>query len=67
MKYISTLHQYYKDVKAESTRVSWSDRRYVITSTIMVCIVVFIASLCCLFVDFGANKLVSALLKIKLF
>lgn len=67
MNYVSALYQYYKEIKAEGKKVAWCDRRYVVSSTIMICIVVLIASLCCLFVDYGANKLVSALLKIKLF
>ena len=66
MKYIKTAKKYANDVKIESLKIVWPDKKYLINSTLMICGILLVVSLCLLCIDFLSNKLIASLLRIRL-
>lgn len=64
MKYLQEVKKYMQDVRLESSKITWPDKKYLINSTLMICGILLISSLCLLCVDFLSNKLILSLLKI---
>ncbi len=60
-------NKYYKfleQVKQEAYKVTWPDKKELITSTIIVIITVFIFSILCLLLDYGIHGIVQFILNI---
>ena len=64
---ISKIKKFYDEVKIEASKITWPDKSYMLSSTLMVCVVVLISSLACLLLDFSVSSVISFLLKVKLF
>ena len=61
---IGKVRIYFEQVISEARKISWANRNEVYTSTIFVLIMVSIASLFLLFVDFGAYNTINFLLNL---
>ena len=60
-------NKYYKfleQVKQEAYKVTWPNKKELITSTIIVIITVFIFSILCLLLDYGIHGIVQFILNI---
>lgn len=60
---LKRLPKFFKEVKEELKRVSWSSRRELIAATIIVIIVCIILTSYIAVVDLGLSKLIQILLK----
>jgi len=60
---LKKLPKFFKEVKEELKRVSWSSRRELIAATIIVIIVCIILTSYIAVVDLGLSKLIQILLK----
>lgn len=58
------IYKFYEQVKQEAYRVSWPNRKEVLTSTTIVIIAVLVFSLCCLLLDYGIHHFVQFVLGI---
>jgi len=59
------FYKFYEQVKQESCKVVWPDKKEVMTSTGVVMLVVFIFSIICLILDYGIHTVMRLLLSIS--
>ena len=60
---IDNIIKYVKETRAETKKVVWPDRRYVMVATIVIIVLVFLSSLYVIGVDFVLGKFFALFLK----
>ncbi len=58
------FYKFYEQVKQESYKVIWPDKKEVMTSTGIVMLVVFVFSIICLVLDYSIHTMIRLLLNI---
>ncbi|AVP88166.1 SecE [Candidatus Phycorickettsia trachydisci] len=61
---IKSIYKFYSEVKQEARRIIWPSRKDLISTTIVVLVVIFLLSLCGLFLDFIIHKVITFLLNL---
>ena len=63
MNIVSKVTQYFKEVRYELKRVTWSSRKEAIAGTVIVLVIVSIAAVFFGIVDIGLSKIIKMVLK----
>ena len=57
-------YKFFEQVKQEAFKVTWPNKKELVTSTIIVLVTVFIFSILCLFLDYSIHGIIQLILNI---
>jgi preprotein translocase subunit SecE len=58
------VFKFYEQVKQETLKIIWPNKKELITATIIVVVAVFVFSIVCLVLDYGIHSVVQVLLNV---
>ena len=64
MNFFGKVFKFYEQVKQETLKIIWPNKKELITETIIVVVAVFVFSIVCLVLDYGIHSVVQVLLNV---